>query len=495
MTELPGQAESCWVADAPATHYPTYAQSDRTDVAVVGAGIVGLTAAYLLSKDGLAVTVLEGRRVARGVTARSTAKITFQHTLIYARLARAAGMEKTRLYAHANRTGVATLLDLATMLSIDCDLERRSAYVYALRDARRATLEREAHLARQFGIDARVLAAAPLPFATSGALEFTQQAQFNPAKYLVALAAAVRANGGRIFENTRVTDIKHGRSGWRCEIGRHRLEAASVISATNLPIGSPIKFDELTRPRCHIAMAFRAPAGTIDGMFIAADAPSHSLRMGRDARGPLLIVLGPKFPTGHEGNVARRFRELVRWVWQNVPAAGEVAWRWVNEDYEAPYGVPFAGELAGKAPGLYVATGFGGWGISNGTASAMLIADQIRGIDNPWSKLYAPERRARRINEGGDSRSLVKSIDTIAPGEGAVLEQGEQKIAVWKSPAGKAHAFDASCTHMGCTVTWNNADRTWDCPCHGSMFTHDGEVIHGPAAKPLKPKRLPRSGE
>jgi glycine/D-amino acid oxidase-like deaminating enzyme/nitrite reductase/ring-hydroxylating ferredoxin subunit len=486
MTSLPGEAESCWIANAPESHYPSYEDSDHADVAVVGGGIVGLTAAYLLANSGLAVTVLEARRIGRGVTGRSTAKVTCQHTLIYAYLARALGIDKARLYAQANLAGVATIIHLADTLPIECDLERKSAYVYAVRNEGRAALEREAVVARRFGIEADVLDRAPLPFATTAALVFENQAQFNPTKYLLGLAGAVRASGGRIFENTRVGGIKRERNGWRCNVGRHRLHARSVISATNLPIGTPINFDQLTQPRCHIAIACRAPAGTIDGMFIAADAPSHSLRMGRDADGSLLIVLGPKFPTGHEGNVARRFEELVQWVRVNIPAAGKVAWRWVNEDYDAPGRVPFAGQLERKAPGLYVATGFGGWGISNGTAAAMLIADQIRGTSNPWSPVYAPERRVRKINKGGDSRSIVRSLDAIPVGEGAVIKDGKRKIAVWKSPAGKPYALDAACTHMGCTVTWNNADHTWDCPCHGSMFTCKGDVIHGPATEPMK---------
>lgn len=495
MRPLPGEPESCWIANAPETRYRSYEDSDHADVAIVGGGIVGLTAAYLLANSGLAVTVLEARRIGRGVTGRSTAKITCQHTLIYAHLARTLGIDKARLYAQANLAAVATIMRLAETLPIECDLERKRAYVYTVRSDRRAALEREAVLARRFGIEAGVLDRAPLPFATTGALVFANQAQFNPTKYLVGLAAAVRTSGARIFENTRVGGIKHDRDGWRCEVGRHRLHARSIISATNLPIGTPIKFDALTQPRCHIAIACRAPAGTIDGMFIAADAPSRSLRMARDAAGPLLIVLGPKFPTGHEGNVARRFEELVQWVRVNIPAAGEVAWRWANEDYDAPGRVPFAGQLERKAPGLYVATGFSGWGISNGTAAAMLIADQIRGIHNPWSAVYAPERRVRKINKGGDSRSIVKSLDAIPVGEGAVIEDGKRKIAVWKSPSGRPHALDAACTHMGCTVTWNNADRTWDCPCHGSMFTRKGDVIHGPATEPLKEASLPATNE
>jgi nitrite reductase/ring-hydroxylating ferredoxin subunit len=258
-----------------------------------------------------------------------------------------------------------------------------------------------------------------------------------------------------------------------------------------MPIGGPIHFDTQTRPRCHIAMAFAVRQDLFEGMFIDADRPMHSLRIGRDEAGPLLVALGPKFWTGQDGDVARRFRALERWVRANL-AVGDARWRWVNEDYDSPDRIAFAGALARRAPGLYVATGFHGWGISNGTAAAQLIADQIQGRPNPWAVLYDPERAApRKFNPGGDSRSIVRSVAAIAANEGAVVRHGKQKVAVWKAVDGKPHAFDAACTHMGCTVTWNNADRTWDCPCHGSMFACTGEVIHGPATKPLKRVRLP----
>jgi nitrite reductase/ring-hydroxylating ferredoxin subunit len=247
-----------------------------------------------------------------------------------------------------------------------------------------------------------------------------------------------------------------------------------------------------TQPRSHVAMAFRInDASAFDGMFIGIDEPTRSIRTGRDREGPLLIVLGPKFNTGQDGNVAARFVELEAWARATLPVR-QVAWRWCNEDYDTADRVAYAGEPdPEKSPGFHIATGFNAWGISNGTAAGILIADVISGRLNPWQSLYDPARSfSKDFHRDGDSQSIVESLDDIAFGEGGVVVRGDDKIAAWRDESGKLYAVSATCTHKGCTVTWNNADRTWDCPCHGSIFAADGSVIHGPARKPLNPVRL-----
>jgi nitrite reductase/ring-hydroxylating ferredoxin subunit len=235
-------------------------------------------------------------------------------------------------------------------------------------------------------------------------------------------------------------------------------------------------------------MAFRAEASTIDGMFIGID-DHHSLRMGRDREGDLLVVLGPKFDTGQDGDVGRRLIELEAWTRSRF-GIGEVAWRWANEDYDTDDRVPFAGELP-NAPGLYVATGFNAWGISNGTAAGILIAKQVLGEQPEWGTIFDPARKTQKFNKGGPTKSLVHSLDDIQPGEGKVIPLGQGKVAVYRARDGTLRAVSASCTHKGCTVTWNDAEGTWDCPCHGSIFSADGSVVHGPAVEPLEPKSLP----
>ena len=206
--------------------------------------------------------------------------------------------------------------------------------------------------------------------------------------------------------------------------------------------------------------------------------------------GPLLVVLGPKFDTGQEKSVARYFLELEAWS-RNELGVKTAAWRWVNEDYDTPDRIAYAGELT-SAPGLYVATGFNAWGISNGTAAAILIAKQIVGEKTDWAPVFDPMRNAPAgFNKGGDTQSLVHSLDDIEPGEGKVIHMGQSKIAVRRTMSGELHALSAACTHKGCTVTWNDADHTWDCPCHGSMFAADGSVLHGPAVEPLPTRTLP----
>jgi glycine/D-amino acid oxidase-like deaminating enzyme/nitrite reductase/ring-hydroxylating ferredoxin subunit len=487
MNNLPGKLGSCWVASAPPTNYPVLDTSLHAETVVVGAGIVGLTTALRLCEMGRSVIVVEGLRVSGQVTGGSTAKITTQHALIYRHLIETKGREAAQHYADANNAGVRQIRDWIGQYAIDCDVEDKDAYAYTDQPSRRGELEAEATAARELGFEAEVLDHAPLPIETAGALRFRGQAQFNPASYLVGLAAAVADRGGKIFENSRARLIDEA-SRWRVVTDGGNVHAEHVVVATNMTVKSPVGMSNRTQPRMHTAIAFRAadPAA-LDGMFISIDEPTHSIRTGRDASGPLLVVLGPKFNTGHDGDVARRFVELEGWARQHLPV-GEAVWRWCNEDYDTPDRVAYVGTPdRDKAPGFHIATGFNAWGISNGSAAGLMIAGLVAGRSSPWESLYDPARPySEDFHKDGDSQSVVPGFDAIPPGGGGVVVSGDKKIAAWRDEGGALHTVSATCTHKGCTVTWNNADRTWDCPCHGSIFATDGSVLHGPACKPLQ---------
>jgi glycine/D-amino acid oxidase-like deaminating enzyme/nitrite reductase/ring-hydroxylating ferredoxin subunit len=485
MKQLSGKAECCWTATAPETAYPRLQGSHRFDVAIVGGGIVGLTSALQLARAGRRVAVVEALRVGRQVTGRSTAKITTQHGLIYRHFVDLLGAEKARTYANANETALRYIERLVADHGLDCDYESRDAFVYVGPDSsRRHELEAEAEAAQSLGLDAEVLEAAPLPFPTGGALRFPRQAQFNPAKYVIAVASLATAAGVSVFEHTRVKAIEPD-SRWLVRAEAGEIDAHDVFVATNVPVAGPQDYDSLVQPRCHLAMAFRIdPQNAPNGMFIAAEEPFHSIRTGRDGSGLVLVVLGPRFKTGQEADAASRFRELEEWVSKNF-RVGDVGWRWSNEDMDTADRLGFVGAPS-QGSGFYVATGFNAWGITNGTAAGILVADQILGRANPWSSLFDPGRPyPKDFNQAGPTATPIDDVANLTTGEGGVIEHAGEKLAIWKDEQGTVHAISAKCTHKGCVVTWNNADRTWDCPCHGSIFASDGSVIHGPAVEPL----------
>ena len=508
MLSLTGKAESYWVAtvgDVPAYH-PLDGDLD-VDVAVIGGGIVGLTAAELLTRAGKRVALIEARKLGQQVTGRSTAKVTSQHGLIYQRLLKEFGEEAARAYGGANQAGLEQIARLVRDRDIDCDFERAAAYVYARSDAELAEIEREIEVAERLGLPAAFVRDVPLPFATTGAIRFDDQAQLNPLKYCLGLAKSLAGAGGLVFEGTRARSVEHGEP-CRVTTERGTVTARDVIDATHMPLGKEGMFFTKAYPFAHTVVAARIdPARAPQGMFLSAATPSHSVRAARWNEEIYLIAAGGAYKPGHPDRELEMFDDLQRFV-RDAFAVQTIDYYWTNQDYESMDGMPFIGRVGSGAEHLFVATGFNAWGITTGTAAGLILSDLLLGRANPWTEVFdasrikpvtaAPSFVRENVSAGvqlvgGYMARRPGALGDLAPGEAAVLDVDGERVAVFKDEQNEVHAVSAVCTHLYCTLGWNPADRTWDCPCHGSRFGVDGSVIHGPATAGLERKDVHRS--
>jgi glycine/D-amino acid oxidase-like deaminating enzyme len=337
-----GRAEAYWAATAPATDFPPLAGDIDVDVAIVGGGIVGITAARLLKEAGLRAAVIEGRKVGRQVTGKSTAKITSQHELIYHRLTEKFGEDGARTYAEANQAAIGRITDLARRHGIDCDLEPKAAYVYARAEQHLPAIEREVEAARRVGLPASFVRDPGLPYPVAGAVRFDDQAQFHPCKYVAGLARTIPGDGCHVFEDTRALDVEPG----RVLTARGVVEARHVIVAAHLPLGKAGFFFAEPYPHSHCMVAAPIdPAKAPEGMFISVDQPTRSIRTHRGEDGRLRVVaVGSGYKPGHTDEERKGFEDLECFLRDEL-GVQTIEYRWTNMDYGSMDGVPL-----GSAP-------------------------------------------------------------------------------------------------------------------------------------------------
>ncbi|HET7478419.1 MAG TPA: FAD-dependent oxidoreductase [Rubrobacteraceae bacterium] len=498
-----GGGGSFWIETTPRTNFPVLDGDVAVDVAVIGGGITGLTAALLLKRLGKTVAVIEARRVAEGVSGNTTAKVTSQHRLIYAWLIERHGERKARLYGEANEAAISLIASFVNEKKIECDLVRLPAYVFAETDAMVPQLRAEADAARRLGLPAGFVREVPLPFPVKGALRFDNQLQFHIRKYLLPLAEDIPGAGSHVFEGTRALRV---REGLRCgvETDRGTVAARDVVIATHVPFPFKGQFWGKAIPRREYGIAARTGSTPVsEGMFISAESPIRSFRTApRDGR-EVLIVVGESHKTGEEPDTERRYKKLEEWATSRFGVT-EFENRWSTQDYFPVDGLPFAGTIGAGSEHVYVATAFRGWGLSNGTAAAMLISDLICGRRNEWAGLYDSNRKGPLISgsfyrEGIEEavhfvrdrlRASGRSPADLGTGEGRVVRVGGDTVAAYRDERGEVHAVSAVCSHLGCIVSWNPAEKSWDCPCHGSRFDVEGNVLQGPATRNLPRKNV-----
>jgi glycine/D-amino acid oxidase-like deaminating enzyme/nitrite reductase/ring-hydroxylating ferredoxin subunit len=497
---VPKRPQSLWLATTPPTTYPPLQGDIHVDVVILGGGLCGLNTALLLQREGLSVAVLEARRIAAAVTGHTTAKITALHGLIYRQLGANFGLDAARLYAGANQSAIERYARLIAEGGIDCDFRRQAAFTYTTSDDDLDDLLEEVEAAEQVGLPSSFTAELPLPFPIRGAIGLEDQALFHPRKYLLAIAEQITAAGGLIFEESRAQQIDTSTP--EVTTGEGRVRAGHLAICTHFPAQDPTFFFARMFPRYSYALAVKLDGALPEGMYYSTSEPYCSLRPHSLSGEEFLLLGGQNHKTGHATSTLEHYRRLEIFAQRHFPVR-EISYRWSTQDYTTADRIPFIGHLSPGAKKSYVATGFGGWGMTHSLVAAEIITDQIMGRDNPWSSLYDPSRIHLRgvssfLKENLDAaKTLVKerllSHEALAPdqlqaGQGGVYESNHQTLAVARDGDGSLHGASPICPHMGCVVAWNDGDATWDCPCHGSRFTINGEVLDGPAQTDLEKK-------
>jgi glycine/D-amino acid oxidase-like deaminating enzyme len=497
-----GRHGSLWLERAPETGYSRFEGDGRYDVAVIGGGITGLTAALLLARAGRSVALVDQHTIGGGTTGHSTAKVTSQHGINYLRLRLTLGEGAARTYASAQEAAKERIAAFVADEDIDCDFRRRPAYVYAGSSWQRRLVEREASAARDAGLPSTFVEGdeVPLPFSVHGAMRFADQAEFDAARYVRGLARSLRDAGGGLFEHSRAQQVHEGEP-CTVELETGAIRADHVVVATLMPFLDRGGYFARAFPSRSYVICAQTADPPLGAMLISAGSPTRSLRDVPTAGEELLMVGGEGHHVGSGKAQVQRYERLAEFAQRHWDVRA-ITHRWSTQDYSADDGVPYIGRLHPFSKRVWIATGFKKWGITGGTVAGLVIADGITERENPWGGLFSttrirPHAEAPRFlleNARAGAHMVLDRIhapgarpsDELAPGEGGIVSHDGRKVAGYRDEGGRLHAISTRCTHLGCQVHFNAAEATWDCPCHGSRFTVDGEILNGPATAPLE---------
>jgi glycine/D-amino acid oxidase-like deaminating enzyme/nitrite reductase/ring-hydroxylating ferredoxin subunit len=493
-----------WFESAKAKQFPAIDGPITVDVLIVGAGITGITTAYLLKKAGMTVALTDRARIATIDTGHTTAHLTQVTDARLHELVEDFGRDHAQAVWDAGAAAIDQIEEIAASENIDCEFTRVPGYLHApvtggTKDERPKFRE-DAQLANEFGFDAAYLDS--VPHMQTPGVRFADQAKFHPRKYCAALAAMIPGDGSHIFEESEVTEFDAKKR--RAKTNGHWIEYGLVVLATHNPLLGETGLISGTLFQTKLALYTSYVLGakiSRDSVPIASfwdtNDPYNYLRIDRKGDFDYAIFGGEDHKTGQEPDTESCYRRLEKSLKEILPEA-RVSHRWSGQVIETNDGVPFIGE---SEPGQFIATGFSGNGMTFGTMAAMMARDWAANKKNPWKDLFAPDRKKLKggawdyLRENKDYPYYLwksrfaspegESLEAVKPGEGKILKLGGKKVAVSRDSSGQVTKRSAVCTHMGCIVRWNQAESTWDCPCHGSRFKPDGEVISGPAETPL----------
>src|SRR5881398_1669956 len=513
--ERAGANASFWERTAQKFSTAPLQQDITVDVCVIGAGIAGVTTAYVAARENRSVVVVDDGPVGGGMTGRTTAHLVNAIDNRYIDVEKFLGEECARLTAESHTAAIDCAERIAREHNIDCDFERVDGYLFLPPGGSVTELMDELaaiHRAGLVGVE-RVESVPNTKINSDAVLRFPRQAQFHPLKYLNGLAGVIIDGGGKIFTGTRVVSLEDGDRVKVKTADGHTITAQAAVVATNCPINDRVVIHSKQAPYATYAICLRVTRQVDHALFwdtaLTADdekqevgpVPYHYVRFARDQQGDVLIVGGEDHKTGQADDWEQRFGKLERWARDRFPFVGEITDRWSGQVMEPVDGVAYIGRNPGDK-NVYVVTGDSGNGITHGTIAGILITDLICGRENPWTKLYDPSRKtlqptvlvdyvAENANVVAQLRDYVTpgdepNAEKIQSGEGAILREGAKKIAAYRDEHGTLHKFSAVCPHLKCIVRWDDCEKTWDCPCHGSRFDALGRVLNGPAISDLE---------
>lgn len=480
--------------------FPTLNENINVDVCVVGSGLTGITCAYLLSKAGLNVCVVEKDEIAHHASGNTTAKITSGHGLFYSYLINTFSEELAKAYLEANENAITNIKSIIDEENIECDFEWQDNYVFTNDENEISKIKDEIFVLNKLDYKAEFIEKIDYPINILAGVKYSNQAQFNPLKYVYALCKRIENNSGHIYENSKVIDIKQSGDFYNTFTNSNCITSKYVVLATGYPI---INFNGFYFLKMYQEASYLIAVDTKcdlpTGMYINTKSPITSLRNAIYNGKKILLVGGSNFKVGDEYDFSNAYKNLENTAKSMYPNC-EILFRWKTQDCISLDKIPYIGQYSLTSPNMYVATGFKKWGMTTSNVAANIITDKILGKENPYEFVFK-STRFHPIKNGTEFTNMLKqtvsslvidkfkipntTINDIQPESAMKVEINGTKLGIYKDNNGKLYVIKPICTHLGCELNWNNLDKSWDCPCHGSKFSYDGKSLYAPSIKDL----------
>ncbi len=470
------------------------------DVCIIGAGIAGLSTGYYLCKQGLKVIILDKSYIGTKTSGNTTGKITFQHNLIYDYLINSKSEKYAKAYLDANKKAILNIKNIIDEEQIDCDFENQANYVYTTKQEELHKIHKEIQALHILGEEAEFVTNCDLPFKIVGALKENNQAQIHLRKYMLGLANCIKQKGGEIYTNSTVINVKKDNNEYITFANNYEIKSKYIIQACHYPfINFPgFYFSKMYQSTSYV-IAVDTHTNLFGGMYINPHEPIYSFRTAKFKDKRLLLIAGADHKTGFAPDENKSYKLLENFAKKHYPKS-EILYKWNTRDCISLDKIPYIGEFSSLLPNAYVATGFNKWGITGSNIAANIITDKILGKENKYAFVF-DSRRVEPIKNREEVKNMTSQVfksfisnrikiphadlEQIKNDNGGIIKLDGINIGIYKDASGNIFAINPTCTHLGCLLTWNNLDKTWDCPCHGSRFNFKGENIYDPAFKNL----------